>query len=1007
MNNEKIRNLFLKQSYEDAWTDYEKSLLKRYFIKWDYVILTASNDAQAQAYQMQIDSRLNGGFLPKATHFAVLADPDGKRVGSGGATFNVIKYVRNHSGDVSCFEKNRILVIHSGGDSKRVPQYSACGKLFSPVPRQLPDGRQSTLFDEFMVGMSGVPSRIKNGMLVLSGDVLLLFNPLQIDVQAKGAAAISIKEHVETGKNHGVFLNDGAGNVDKFLHKLSVQELSDVGAVNEQENVDLDTGAIIFDKNVLSQLLGLISSDGNIDDLKFNEFVNEDARLSFYGDFLYPLAVSATLDQYLKEKPEGDFCDELISCRNKLWKALNDYSMQLICLSPAEFIHFGTTSELLSLLTEDIYNYEFLGWKKQNSSVSSGGEFACVNSYVSDNANVEDDSYVEDSCIVNQCKVGHKCVVSNVTLSDTTVPDYMCIHGIQTIDGKHVARGYGITDNPKMVLGKGATMFGVDLSKLVDECGIDSSQLWEFEPFDLWNAKLFPVCDSVDEAVSWSVWLNHLMVDGVQNNDFEKLKIYLAKERLSLCSSFNMADTKSVISWQTSLDDQIKISFFINALNGKADVETAKNIFGKNGINDIQKKLLLKKSTELEFKTKIRILYYLSKMTNGEESEELERACFQSISHDIRQKPLNQSIMDSRIFQKNETEVRLPVRVNFGGGWSDTPPYCNENGGTVLNASVYLKGEAPIVVKIKKIGIQGIVLASEDSGAKKEFLDIRELQDCSDPFDPFALHKAALICCGLVREDDTDMERIIKEIGSGFYLSTNVLNIPRGSGLGTSSILAGACVKAIYQMIGISLPEQELYTAVMCMEQLMTTGGGWQDQVGGVVPGIKFITTDPGIEQSISVQQVSVKDSVMEELNQRFALIYTGQRRLARNLLRDVVGKYIGSNQQSVDALYKIQRVSALMRFELEKGDVNAFATLLNEHWELSKQIDKGCTNTCIDQIFMSCDDLLDGKMICGAGGGGFLQVILKKHVSKEMLSERLCSVYQDSGVDVWDCEIR
>lgn len=92
----------------------------------------------------------------------MLPDPDGKRVGSGGATFNVLRYIAEQepSADpAGLFKGRRILVIHSGGDSKRVPQYSACGKLFSPVPRQLPNGYASTLFDEFVIGMSGVPSR--------------------------------------------------------------------------------------------------------------------------------------------------------------------------------------------------------------------------------------------------------------------------------------------------------------------------------------------------------------------------------------------------------------------------------------------------------------------------------------------------------------------------------------------------------------------------------------------------------------------------------------------------------------------------------------------------------------------------------------------------------------------------------------------------------------------------------------------------------------------------------
>lgn len=94
------------------------------------------------------------------------------------------------------------------------------------------------------------------------------------------------------------------------------------------------------------------------------------------------------------------------------------------------------------------------------------------------------------------------------------------------------------------------------------------------------------------------------------------------------------------------------------------------------------------------------------------------------------------------------------------------------------------------------------------------------------------------------------------------------------------------------------------------------------------------------------------------------------------------------------------------MRFELERGNVDAFAKLLSEHWELSKKLDKGSTNTCIDQIFAVIEDLIDGKMICGAGGGGFLQVILKKNATKEMLEERLNNVFQDSGVNVWESEI-
>ena len=94
------------------------------------------------------------------------------------------------------------------------------------------------------------------------------------------------------------------------------------------------------------------------------------------------------------------------------------------------------------------------------------------------------------------------------------------------------------------------------------------------------------------------------------------------------------------------------------------------------------------------------------------------------------------------------------------------------------------------------------------------------------------------------------------------------------------------------------------------------------------------------------------------------------------------------------------------MRFELERGHVDDFAKLLDYHWELSQKVDAGSTNTLIDQIFSSIDDLIAGKLICGAGGGGFLQVILKKGVTKQDVHRRLKEVFQDNDVDVWNSEL-
>ena len=136
---------------------------------------------------------------------------------------------------------------------------------------------------------SSFPSQIEEGMLILSGDVLPLFNPESIKWDGKGCAAISFKEDVETGKNHGVYLSEVVGKVKCFLHKESVETLRKVGAIDGNNCVNIDTGMILFGRDVLDSLWSLISTEGKIDGQKYKTFVNNKARLSLYGDFQYPL----------------------------------------------------------------------------------------------------------------------------------------------------------------------------------------------------------------------------------------------------------------------------------------------------------------------------------------------------------------------------------------------------------------------------------------------------------------------------------------------------------------------------------------------------------------------------------------------------------------------------------------------------------------------------------------------------------------------------------------------
>lgn len=776
MKYEKMNNLFLRQSYLDSWEDYERSLKKKSFIKWDYIILTASNEAQATAYRNQIENRLEKGLLPEETTYAVLPDPEGKRVGSGGATFQVMRYIADQEPErENPFKNRRILVIHSGGDSKRVPQYSAIGKLFSPVPRELPDGRSSTLFDEFIVGMSGVPSRIQEGMLVLSGDVLLLFNPLQIDAQFDGAAAISIKEPVATGKNHGVFLNDGHDYVKCFLHKQTEERLREMGAVNKAGNVDLDTGAVLFGSALLQALFRLISTGGKVDEKKFRQFCNEEARISFYGDFLYPLANDSTLEDFYKEAAEGQLNEALHECRTQIWNAIHHFSMKLLCLSPAEFIHFGTTRELRSLVTKDVQDYEFLDWKMQvNSAVQKEG-FAAHNAYVGSRAKIGKEAYLENCYILGNSEVGDGTVLSHVRIMDRKIPEQIVMHGTELTGGKKVIRIYGVPDNPKGKYPGEVSFLGTTLNQFMAQNKVTKEELWKGEETYLWFADLYPVCDDWEDALDMAEII-YKMAHGTATK--EEISRWRETERMSLYSSFNAADIEASCDQERFLENRILARCFIRKLEQGMYYAEALKIFGKRGISKEIFKLLMEDAEEADFSLKIRIYHavscYMKKTRTIYDDlhyDALENDCFGTIQEAIYEEA-EKKLPDSAGYRivKDQVDIALPVRVNWGGGWTDTPPHCNEKGGVVLNAAMKLRGICPVQITVKRLDELHVEFESKDIGVYTTVDSVAEIQDCHNPYDSFALHKAALIACGIIPvKEEADLQEILKRMGGGIY----------------------------------------------------------------------------------------------------------------------------------------------------------------------------------------------------------------------------------------------
>jgi fucokinase len=218
--------------------------------------------------------------------------------------------------------------------------------------------------------------------------------------------------------------------------------------------------------------------------------------------------------------------------------------------------------------------------------------------------------------------------------------------------------------------------------------------------------------------------------------------------------------------------------------------------------------------------------------------------------------------------------------------------------------------------------------------------------------------------------------------------------------------MAGAVLHCLGQMVGIETTPAQLFDEVLCLEQMLTTGGGWQDQVGGLWGGIKLISTPPGLPQQIHIETVQLLPETKVELASRLLLVYTGRQRLAKNLLRSVMGRWMARDPEMVWIQQEIARLAVAMRDALEAGDVSHFGELLSEHWVINKRMDPGCTNSFINHLFEVMGPHINGGKLAGAGGGGFAIVIARSISAVRDLSAALATSYPGTLVEIWACGI-
>ncbi|XP_029464770.1 L-fucose kinase isoform X2 [Rhinatrema bivittatum] len=257
--------------------------------------------------------------------------------------------------------------------------------------------------------------------------------------------------------------------------------------------------------------------------------------------------------------------------------------------------------------------------------------------------------------------------------------------------------------------------------------------------------------------------------------------------------------------------------------------------------------------------------------------------------------------------------VECPARIDISGGWSDTPPITYEHGGAVVNIAILVDGQRPIGARARRIPEQKLRLVSASGIRGREVVtevlcqSLEDMRDYCQPHAPGALLKAAFICSQIISypSEKPLQAQLLENFRGGFELHT-WSNLPHGSGLGTSSILAGAVMAALYRVAGKSCGTESLIHAVLHLEQVLTTGGGWQDQVGGLIPGIKIGRSLAHLPLKVEVEEVSVPEGFIQTLNEHLLLVYTGKTRLARNLLQDVLRNWyarLPAIVQNADAL--------------------------------------------------------------------------------------------------------
>ena len=373
------------------------------------------------------------------------------------------------------------------------------------------------------------------------------------------------------------------------------------------------------------------------------------------------------------------------------------------------------------------------------------------------------------------------------------------------------------------------------------------------ECVDIQNAALFPVCRSMDElgvVLRWMVSEPHLEEGHKVWEAAEKMSANRLSDCANLRRLFAQREAFRKKNWPMLAANHDKSIFYQLDLADAASEFVSKGIALPEGLPADAP--LMKRVHDHMFRARILQL-------SGDDRGRVE----QQQAFSLLREGLIATIADAKqmprlnVYRDQIVWGRSPVRIDLAGGWTDTPPFCMYTGGNVVNVAIELNGQPPLQVYVKPAREFRIILRSIDIGAMESISTWDELRDFNKVGSPFSIPKAALALAGFIPEFSAgryvSLEEQLKAFGCGLEV-TLLAAIPAGSGLGTSSILAATVLGALSDFCGLAWDKNEIGNRTLILEQLLTTGGGWQDQYGGVLHGLKLLQTGEGFHQNPSVR---------------------------------------------------------------------------------------------------------------------------------------------------------